>query len=167
LLQGQSDILAENMGVVLAHWGCLDPDRRGLTAAEVIQTLYKDPPKPAPEWHNDIKSALEALLGKPDTRSLGNKLRAVRRRIFAGRFIDHAGTQQRAARWAVYPAAEFRSAAKKTHSDSPDSPANGVPGVPAVSLVSVGESFSVNGQAHGDGWEPPEGGDDSFDVSAF
>jgi hypothetical protein len=113
LLQEQADVTAENMAVVLACWEKLDPGRRGLTAAEVIHLLYKAPPDP--DCHGDLKAALEALLGRPDSRGLGNRLRAYRRRVFQGRFIDQAGTAQRAARWAVYPATEFRRRPADTH----------------------------------------------------
>jgi hypothetical protein len=116
LLQAQADVGAENMAVLLACWEKLDPQRRGLTASEVIRLLYKDPPAEPPDFHADLKAALEALLGRPDTRGLGNRLRTYRRRIFQGRFIDQTGTKQRAARWAVYPAADFsRSRGEQTH----------------------------------------------------
>jgi hypothetical protein len=113
-LQAQADVAAESMAVLLVCWEKLDPERRGLMAAEVIQ-IYKDPPSPPPECHGDLKDALEALLGRPDARSLGTRLRSYRRRVFQGRFIDQAGSEHRAARWAVYPATEFGRGPKKTH----------------------------------------------------
>src|SRR5262249_38672016 len=103
-LQEQADGTAESMTVVLACWEKLDPQRQGLTAAEVIHLLYKEFPESPSDYHHDLKAALEALLGRPDARGLGNKLRSYRRRVFQGRFIDQAGTEQPAARWAVYPA---------------------------------------------------------------
>jgi 5S rRNA maturation endonuclease (ribonuclease M5) len=115
LLQERSDVAADSMGVLLACWEQLDPDRQGLTAAEVIQLLYKQPLSSPPAFHSDLKAALEALLGKPDSRSLGNRLRSYRRRMFQGRFIDQAGTEQRAARWAVFLAKEFHRRPGKTH----------------------------------------------------
>ncbi len=115
LLQAQGDVAAESMGIVLACWERMDPERRGLPAAEVIHQFYKDPPLPLPDYHADLRDALEALLGKPDARALGNRLRSDRRRIFDGRFIDQAGTEKRAARWAAFPAGEFRRRPEKTH----------------------------------------------------
>jgi hypothetical protein len=115
LLQQEGDVIAENMEVVLSCWERLDPDKKGLMAAEVIRLLYKDPANPLPDHHADLKAALEAMLGKPDTRNLGNCLRGYRRRIFAGRFIDQAGSRHRAARWAVYPATEFSRRPANTH----------------------------------------------------
>jgi hypothetical protein len=108
LLQEQADGAAEGMGVLLACWERMDPDRRGLMAAAVIHDLYKAPPATPPDWHADRKAALEALLGRPDSRALGTKLRGYRRGLFGGRFIDHASAQQRAVRWAVFPASAFR-----------------------------------------------------------
>jgi hypothetical protein len=107
LLQKQSDVVAESMGALLHCWEQLDLDRRGLTAAEVIQTC-KDPPLGLAGLSTDLRDTLESLLGKVDARSLGIKLRSYRRRVFHGRFIDQVGKEHRAARWAVYPAEQFR-----------------------------------------------------------
>jgi hypothetical protein len=128
LLQERADVAAESFGVILTCWEQLDPDRKGLTAAEVIQRLYKQPPRrsesgescesfpPQPEnCHADMKDALEALLGKPDARGLGNRLRSYRRRVFQGRYIDLVSRRQRAARWAVFPAKDFGRGVKNTH----------------------------------------------------
>jgi hypothetical protein len=115
LLQERADVAAESMAVVLQCWELMDPGRHGLTAAEVIQLLYKQAPPSPPPFHADLKAALEALLGKPDSRTLGNRLRSYRRRVFQGRFIDQAGTEQRAARWAVFPAQDFYRLRTKTH----------------------------------------------------
>ncbi|HEV3449030.1 MAG TPA: hypothetical protein VG099_30620, partial [Gemmataceae bacterium] len=115
LLQEQADVVAGNMAVVLACWEKLDPDQRGLTATEVIERLQRDHPDSMPDVLTDLKAALEPLLGKLDSRALGNKLRNHRRRIFQGRFIDHAGKQQGAVRWAVYAASEFHSPPSDTH----------------------------------------------------
>jgi hypothetical protein len=126
LLQAQADVAAESMGIILACWARIDVERRGLTAAEVIHQLYKgEPPADPPDYYADLRDALEALLGKPDARALGNRLRSYRRRIFDGRFIDQAGTEKRAARWAVFPAAEFRRRPEKTHHTHHTHPAGG------------------------------------------
>src|SRR5262249_61839956 len=105
-------------------WEQLDRARRGLPAAEAVQ-LSKQPPEPRPGWHADLVAAIEMLLGKPDARTLGTKLRGYRRRIFGKRFIDRAGEDHRAARWAVFPAAEFRRRLADTRSHSSHSPAPG------------------------------------------
>jgi hypothetical protein len=140
LLQEQADVAAESMGIILACWEQLDPDQRGLTAAEVIQKLYKDQPLNPPEYYADLCDALSALLGKPDARALGNRLRSYRRRIFDGRFIDHAGTEKRAVRWAVYPADAFGRRPEKTHQTHHTHPAPGECG-------ESGESFSAQAAA--------------------
>jgi hypothetical protein len=117
LLQDTADVPAESMSLLLACWERMDEDRQGMTAAEVIDRLYKNknPLTAAPDWHGDMRAAVEALVGKADSRLLGNRLRSYRRRVFQGRFIDKAGQQQRATRWAVYPAGRFRDGVNKTH----------------------------------------------------
>jgi hypothetical protein len=115
LLQAQADVAAESMCVLLAGWEQMDSDRRGLTAAEVIHRLFKEQNPNPPDYYADMRDALEALLGKPDARGLGNRLRSYRRRVFQGRYIDFAGTEKRAARWKVFPAEAFRYRTEKTH----------------------------------------------------
>ncbi|HJT79288.1 MAG TPA: bifunctional DNA primase/polymerase, partial [Gemmataceae bacterium] len=118
LLQEQADVTAESMAVVLSCWERMDPERRGLTAAEVIHQLYKEPPSPVPDYHAELKAALETMLGRPDARGLGNRLRSYRRRVFRGRYIDRTGLEHSAARWAVHPAGELR----RRPTDTPRTP---------------------------------------------
>jgi hypothetical protein len=113
LLQAQADLAAESMGVLLQCWEQLDPMRCGLTAAEVIQAC-KEPPSEAPALYVDLRDALEALLGKLDSRSLGTLLRSYRRRVFQERFIDQVGKEHKAARWAVFPASQFHKRPEHT-----------------------------------------------------
>ncbi len=160
LLQESADVTAECMSVLLECWEQMDPARCGLTAAEAVQ-VYKQPPAPRPDWHADFMAALEMLLGKPDARALGTKLRGYRRRIFGKRFIDRAGEDHRAARWAVFPATEFRRRPADTRSHSSHSPTPGHDAEPGVSVTSVDECIPAEATAdcgpdsdgHGDAWE--------------
>jgi hypothetical protein len=116
LLQNQADVAAQHMHVLLDCWEKMDPERKGLTAAEVIAMIYpKQPVASPPAPHADLKSVLDAMLTKPDSRSLGNTLAHYRRRIFGERYIDHAGKRQGAVRWAVFPAVGFKPYADETH----------------------------------------------------
>jgi hypothetical protein len=153
LLQEQADVTAEAMSLLLCCWEQMDADRQGMTAAEVIDRLFKRSSESPPPWHAEMRSAVEALVGRGDSRALGNKLRSYRRRIFRGRFIDQAGTEHRAARWVARPVSEFRRPAGTDSPDSQDSP----PGVPGGDQPGEsgewGESLSANGRAgggHGD-----------------
>jgi hypothetical protein len=150
LLQERADVAAESMGVILRCLEEMDPERRGKTAAEVIQVAKNETGS-----HADLRDALEGLLGKLDARLLGNKLRSYRRRVFEDRFIDHAGTKQRAARWAVFPAEAFRNAAKDTHQTHQTHR----PGGESSECGESGESFPAGAREefhHGDAWEPLE-----------
>jgi hypothetical protein len=169
LLQEQADVAAESMNVILACWERLDPQRRGLTAAEVLHRLYQASPDDPPDYYADLRDALEALLGKPDARSLGTKLRSYRRRVFGERFLDQTGMQQRAARWAVFPAQEFSLRSKQTH-QTHDTHSTGNAGSECregSECISV-EAVTVAVEAvvplpsedctggHGDAWEAPD-----------
>jgi hypothetical protein len=149
LLQAQADITAEAMSLLLCCWEQMDPDRKGLTAAEVIDRLFKRPQESPPAWHAEMRAAVESLVGCGDSRALGNRLRSFRRRIFRGRFIDQAGTEHRAARWVVRPASEFRRPTEKDSPDSHDSPFDAAGGGEPGESCESGESFSANGRAGG------------------
>jgi hypothetical protein len=121
----QSDSVAEAMTVLLECWERMDETAKGLTAAQVIATLFKDKraansPAP-PDWHGDMRAAIESLIGRGDSRALGIKLRQYRRRIFGGRYFDRAGQEHRAIRWHVYPASAFGSAATPDTTDAAES----------------------------------------------
>jgi hypothetical protein len=154
-LQEQADVAAGAMEVLLASWLYFDSDKRGKTAAELCDYL-RDPPKPAPEWTVEMRDAVEALVGKLDSRALGFKLRSYRRRVFRGLFLDIAGTQQRAARWAVYPAAEFAARVKHPHhphhTHSERDPRAGEDGE-FSEHVSPKETLDRDGDDFGDAWE--------------
>jgi hypothetical protein len=161
LLQESADVTAESMGVLLDCWQRMDPDRKGLTAAEVIQRL-KEPAVSHPDYFADMRDAVEALAGRLDARGLGFKLRGYRRRIFGGRYIDRAGLQQRAARWVVYPAAEFGRGVKHTHhthhthsAPGPQSTSSSVRGSEYGEYVSPEAEEEIGGDndGHGDAWE--------------
>jgi hypothetical protein len=119
LLKESADTVAGCMAALLRCWTLMDSDGHGLLTAEVLHTLYKSPPAPVPDWHAEMKDALESLLGKPDTRGLGNKLRAYRRRVFAGLYLDQVGISHHAARWAVYSARDFRQRVLDQHAREP------------------------------------------------
>jgi hypothetical protein len=155
LLQDTADVPAESMGLLLQCWECMDEGRQGLTAADVIDRLYKNPPKPAPDWHTDMRAAVEALVGKADSRLLGNKLRSYRRRVFQGRFIDKAGEQRRAACWAVFPAGQFRNGVNETHKTHHTHTAGTPPPPPGAGECGEScESFSAGAESGRNGdWE--------------
>jgi hypothetical protein len=159
LLQESADVAAECMALLLECWEQMDSNRRGMTASEVIHVLYKKPPSPLPHYHAEMKDALEALVGRPDARGLGTKLRSYRRRVFGGLFFDQAGTHSRAIRWAVFPAKAFSHRGKYTHHHSPHSPGSPGGGPSEVSVGEFGECISPIGEfdseIHGDAWEPP------------
>src|SRR5262249_2095789 len=123
VLQQHADTSAESMALLLDCWAQMDARQRGLTAAEVIRRLYKDPSDDPPVYCATIRAAIESLVEKPNARSLGNPLRTFRRRIFQGRFIDKAGVGEQGARWVVLEAAQFKDP-KKTQDSQDNHPAD-------------------------------------------
>jgi hypothetical protein len=147
LLQEAADVAGQCMGALLACWQQMDPDRHGLTAAEVIDRLYKHPPVAAvPSYHAEMKDAIEALLAKPDARGLGFKLRSYRRRVFGGFYFDHAGSHDKTIRWAVFPARDFRRQPSRAAGDGGDT------GDSSGQNESDGDPDS---DGHADAWEHP------------
>jgi hypothetical protein len=154
-LQDSADWAADAMRGLLDCWEWMDPNRQGLTAAEVIDQLKNPPkpPKPVPAWHADMKACIEALAGRTDARALGNKLRAYRRRIFAGRFIDRCGEDHRSVKWAVFSADDFCHRPEKTRADSSHSSGSPPGGSGGTSVTSVDESVPAGPEGSSQGRE--------------
>ena len=110
-LQTAADRDAGAMAVVLDGLEKMDTDRRGKTTVEVIAAL-KGTDEHSAEWLAEMRSAVEELCGKLDGRALGFKFRHFKRRNFAGKMLDVAGTdRQHGNRWTVLSASKMRPAA--------------------------------------------------------
>jgi hypothetical protein len=148
-LQERADVTAEGMGALLAAWEAMDPERRGLTVAEVVHKVFKEPPSPAPDFIADLKDAIESLVGRGDAQKLGYKLRGARRRIFNGRFLDRVGLEHKAVRWAVFPAQAF---GESRRSSSPSPPSPPTADDPGEDDGDGGDDSAGDGM-NGDAWE--------------
>jgi hypothetical protein len=85
----------------------IDADRVGKTAAEIVAAGENGTAYP-PEVRDMVREAVEALVGKPAGRRLGNRLRHLRKRVVHGTYIDQAGEDaKRVNRWAVFGAEQF------------------------------------------------------------
>lgn len=87
-LRRASDREASALRAIIRGWAEIDPDGTGLTSAKIIERLEK-----SPDSYELLRSAVLELCpaqgGKlPSTRSLGNKLRALRGRNIGGKAID-------------------------------------------------------------------------------
>jgi hypothetical protein len=99
-LQTQADRDAAALAAFMAAMERLDPHRRGVTAADLIDAARQAAGGPEAE----LRAAVEELCGKLDGRALGCRLRHFRRRTVGGRVLDQAGTDRtHAARWVVRP----------------------------------------------------------------
>jgi len=114
LLQEKSDEGVQDMAIILDCWERMDPQRHGLTAAGVLDQLFRLESAPTPEYFPEFRAAIDGLINKREGRLLGNQLRKYRRRVINGRFIDHTGREHQAVRWAVFPANQFHDGAEQT-----------------------------------------------------
>jgi hypothetical protein len=73
-LQTLADRDASAISSVISALLLKDPERRGVTAAEIIE-IIKTPPDPVPAWFADLKCGVEELCGKLDGKSLGYQFR--------------------------------------------------------------------------------------------
>jgi hypothetical protein len=99
-LQTSADQDAVAMRIILRCLKAMDPERQGVTTAQVIDTLKSTPPSP-PTWHAELRTAIEDLCGKLDSSKLGYKFRHFARRNFDGQMLDTAGTTAGSNRWLV------------------------------------------------------------------
>jgi hypothetical protein len=105
--QNEADSEADDLGALLAAWTAADLLGDGMTAASAVERAKTGN-------DGDLKAAIENIVGSLDARKLGNKLRQIKRRVISGRYIDKVGKEHKVARWAVFPASEFRGGWKKT-----------------------------------------------------
>jgi hypothetical protein len=122
-LQTLADRDAITMSALIDALARMDPSGRGVTTAEIVDTIRK-PPFPTPDWLPDLKSAVEELCGRLDGRMLGYRFRSFARRNFGGRMIDRASSAHGTIRWAVFSSSTFsRSGSSPLSPPSP--PKNG------------------------------------------
>jgi len=102
-LQASADLDAEALRELLLGIARLGPDRRGVTAADIVAAAKGEGCDP--DQAADLKAAIEQLAGRLDPKALGYRLRAFKRRNVGGLMLDpttdgHKGT---GIRWTVRP----------------------------------------------------------------
>jgi hypothetical protein len=148
-LQTSADRDALTMLSLLDALERMDPRRRGVTTAEIIDAIRADDRrKPGdaapPEWHAGLKGAVEDLCGRLDGKALGYRFRHFKRRNFGGRMLDKAGPDaDHANRWAVFPVGGGYGPA----GPSPASPGCPVPRLPAGDAGDAGDDSARPGSA--------------------
>lgn len=122
-LQTTADRDALAMEAVLTGLEQMDPHRRGVTTAEVIERV-KDVADSPPPWLGELRAGVEELCGKLDGRALGGRFRHFQRRNFGGRMLCKGGPDRtNSNRWAVVPVGP-RAERTETAPASPSSPAS-------------------------------------------
>jgi hypothetical protein len=102
-LQATADRDALAMSAVLDALEQMDPGRRGVTVAQVMDRI-KPGPEPVPEWVPALRTGIEELCGKLDGRALGARFRQFQRRNFGGRALRKDGEDRtHAGKWFVVP----------------------------------------------------------------
>ncbi len=95
-LQRASDRDPNLMKIILDAMQRLDPNRHGLTTAELIHRSQGSE-------NAELRSALEELCGKLDGRKLGGRFKHFQQRNFGGKMLDKAGEDRnKSSRWAVF-----------------------------------------------------------------
>jgi hypothetical protein len=109
-MQSSSDRDAETMTALISCIERFDPDRKGVTTAELIDAIKtkdkgKEPKDPRDtQLYGELKAAIEDLCGRLDGRTLGYRLRHFARRNFGGKMIDRkGGGHGGVTRWGVLP----------------------------------------------------------------
>jgi len=98
-LQVMADRDAASMKTILVEMERLDPNRHGMTTADLIGRCQDDSAE-----HGELRGAIEELCGKLDGRKLAGRFKHFKRRNFgAGKMLDIAGEDRtKTNRWAVF-----------------------------------------------------------------
>jgi hypothetical protein len=88
-----SDTTGDSLAQLLTALRDYDPDRQGVVASELVNRLYARDLQPRDEASVAMRAALENLVGcppgrTPGPRQVGAKLKAFRRRVSGGFYID-------------------------------------------------------------------------------
>jgi hypothetical protein len=127
-LQATADRDALAMHAVLDGLEQLDPGRRGVTVAQVMERI-KPGTGPVPEWVHALRTAIEDLCGKLDSRALGARFRQFQRRNFGGRVLQKGGADRtHAGKWFVVSVG------------TPAAPSGTAPSSPACPAPPVGDA---------------------------
>ncbi len=94
-LAESADTTKDLLQQLLSAWQAYDPAANGLVMAELLRSLYPETRDQAPtdQASQDMRAAFEQLVGCragkiPMPRQVGNRLRAFRRRVVAGMYLD-------------------------------------------------------------------------------
>jgi hypothetical protein len=109
-LAESADTTADALSQLIASWKQYDTDGNGIVVAQMLGELYpQGEHPPSDETSVAMRAALENLVGSPAGRSptprqIGNRLRAFRRRVVGGSFLDcNPAEQQRSgALWRLH-----------------------------------------------------------------
>lgn len=142
-LQASADVDAAAMLTIIGGLEQMDPNRRGLTCAEVVKRLKEA--EPVLDWQAEMVSAVEELCGGLDARKLGYKFKHFKGRNFGGKVIRLAGETSGNRRWWVFAANRVRPEPSPL---SPPSP----PGCPTTPPPGGGEGGD---RGDGSGREQP------------
>lgn len=115
-LQSAADRDAGAMAALLSALERMDPDRRGVTTADILEAVKpRDPKAILPDWAAELRAAVEDLCGKLDGRALGYRFRHFQRRNFGGRMLDKHGAPHGSSRWVVLAAGVSRNGPGDAH----------------------------------------------------
>jgi hypothetical protein len=110
-LAESADTTLDALSQLMAAWQDYDPSSSGIVVSEMLSRLYPADREQTPSdaASTAMRRALENLVGtppgKPPTpRQVGNKLRGLRRRVVAGRYLDTSKSERSGALWRLYDA---------------------------------------------------------------
>lgn len=95
-----SDTGTDTLGQLIVAWRKYDPSAKGVVVADLLTALYPRDNLPNDDVSVEMRAAIEEFCGCPPgkvpaSRQLGNKLRAVRRRVIDGCMLDINAREKR------------------------------------------------------------------------
>ena len=144
VIQEQADETLRGLRQLIAALDIIDPERNGLTAAEIVGAAYDENSPHSPEVREMLRDAIGSLVVKPEARKLGNKLRHHKpARVVDGQYIDLAGEDtKRVNRWAVFDGNSLQTRPQTHAPHTPHTP-NSAPASPPSEDVEDVEDVSA------------------------
>ncbi len=99
-----SDPMALARMVLIDNWNLIDPQGNGMTANQIITTIFPPPREETPEHLADVAEAIDSVVTKRTGKMLAAKFKVWQETVTCGRMLVQISTSGRTVRWGVIKA---------------------------------------------------------------
>lgn len=99
-----SDPMALARMVLIDNWNLIDPEGKGMTANQIVTTVFPPPREETPDHLADVAEAIDSVCNKRTGKMLAAKFKVWQETVTCGRMLVQISTSGRTVRWGVIKA---------------------------------------------------------------